>query len=219
MSLFRNSWDLPQALLLHSLRHLGQDGFFSTFVVEPLARCPRLLFATSWPASALIPMICFRMSSTGPCCDGASAAFFFLPWQVHPVAISVEQNFALNLRTPEFPFGVPGLSGRDQQRVESSRTLLQRVVQILLAVFSTGGHVCLGQPSSAFSWQDPSVQDFLAETAAVRSLLPAADFRFACSKSNLQRLLNHSTRFCVSFPIKGCRAIVALFGGFRSCNS
>ena len=80
------------------------------------------------------------------------------------------------LQTPEFRFGVPGLSGRDQQRVEASRTLLQRAVQILLAVFSTGGHVCLEQPSSAFSWQDPSVQDFLAETAAVCSVVPACSF-------------------------------------------
>ena len=80
------------------------------------------------------------------------------------------------LRTPEFPFRVPGLSGRDQQCVEASRTLLQRVVQILLAVFSTGGRVCLEQPSSAFSWQDPSVQDFLAETAAVCSVVPACSF-------------------------------------------
>ena len=72
------------------------------------------------------------------------------------------------LRTPEFPFGVPGLSDQDQRRVESSRTLLHRV--------GTGGHVCLEQPSSAFSWQDPSVQDFLAETAAVCSVVPACCF-------------------------------------------
>ena len=86
------------------------------------------------------------------------------------------------LRTPEFPFGVPGLADRDQRRVASSRTLLRRVVQILLAVFGTGGHVCLEQPSSAFSWQDPSVQDFLAETAAVCSVVPACCFGLSIHK-------------------------------------
>ena len=165
MSLCTNTWDRPQALLLRFLRRLGQDDFFWTFAVELLARYLKLLFATNWPASASIfcwtfPMICFRMSSKSPCCDGASAASLFLPWQVHRVAISAGQNFALE-----------ALSGRDQQRVESSRILLQRVIQILLAVFSTGGHVCLEHPSSAFSWQDPSVQDFLAETAALCSVV------------------------------------------------
>ena len=86
------------------------------------------------------------------------------------------------LRNPEFPFGVPRLSDRDQQRVESSRTLLHRVVQILLAVFGAGGHVCLEQPSSASSWQDPSVQDSLAETAAVCSVVPACCFGLSIHK-------------------------------------
>ena len=56
------------------------------------------------------------------------------------------------------------------------------MVQILLAVFGTGGHVCLEQPSSAFSWQDPSVQDFLAETAAVCSVVPACCFGLSIHK-------------------------------------
>ena len=183
MPLFRNGWYRPQAWLLQSPHHLGQGVFSSIFAVELLAHCPKLPFATSSPASALIfywtvLMVCFRMSSTSPCCDGASVAFFSSLWQVRLVAISVELSFALEVLSlsglRSFLLGF--LLGRDQQRVEASRALLQRVVQILLAVFSTGGHVCLEQPSSALSWQDPSAQDLLAQTAAVCSAVPACSF-------------------------------------------
>ena len=181
MPLFRHSCDLPQAWLLLS----PQDGFFLDLcsgATRPLfqaAFCNELacfsvdilldsshdllqdVFYESmlrWCFSGL-----FLFALAGPPCGDFSRA-------------KLRLGGPKPLRTPEFPFGVPGLSGRDQQRVETSHTLLQRVVQILLAVFSTGGHVCLEQPSSAFSWQDPSVQDFLAETAAVCSVVPACSF-------------------------------------------
>ena len=181
LSLFTNRWCLPQTFRLHCPRLLGLDGLFWIFVVELLARFFRRRFAcfsvdilldTShdllqdvfyesmlrWCFSGLFPF-----ALAGPPCGDFSRA-------------KLRPGGPKPLRTPEFPFGVPGLSERDQQRVESSHTLLHRVVQILLAVFSTGGHVCLEQPSSAFSWQDPSVQDFLAETAAVCSVVPACCF-------------------------------------------
>ena len=172
MPLFRKCRYLSQAWLLQSPYPLGQDAFFLTFAVGPAS-----VSIFYWT----VPMIYFRMSSTtSPCCDGASVAFFSSLWQVRLLAISVELSFALEVLSHSelrsSLFGVPGLSGRDQQRAEASRALLQRVVQILLAVFSTGGHVCLEQPSSAFSWQDSSVQDFLAETAAVCSVVPACSF-------------------------------------------
>ena len=212
LSLRWNHWGLSRTCPLQCLLLLGLDSFFWIFVVERLARFLRRPFATSWHASVwtffwTLPMTCFRTFSTSPCCDGASVAFFFFFALAGPPCgdfsrAKLRPGGPKPLRTPEFPFGVPGLSDRDQRRVECSRTLLHRVVQILLAVFSTGGHVCLEQPSSAFSWQDPSVQDFLAETAAVCSVVPACCFGL--------NMISVFTQFCFHAFISHTATSVAI---------
>ena len=100
-----NHRGLFQTCLLQCLLLLGRDSFFCIFVVEPLARFLRRPFVTSWRASVWIffwtlPMTCFRMYSTSPCCDGASVASLFLHWQVHLVVISVGQSFAPEALSP-----------------------------------------------------------------------------------------------------------------------
>ena len=171
-------------------------------------------------------MICFRMSSTSLCCDGASVAFFLLPWQVHLVAISVGQNFALEALSfcePQSLF----LGFLVSQNVTSSawNPVILSFIACLLAVFSTGGHVCLEQPSSAFSWQDPSVQDILAETAAVCSVVPACCFGlnihkkwlFASSLQDMSQLAGECNR--ASWEHENLVGKRDEWGGFRTQQS
>ena len=69
------------------------------------------------------------------------------------------------LRTPEHLNGVPGLSARNQLLVDSSRDLLERCCNLLLATFDGGGHFSLEQPPTAMSWEEPVVQALLLKSA------------------------------------------------------
>ena len=61
-----------------------------------------------------------------------------------------------------FPDNPPAL----QAKVESSRTLMQRTVQILLAVYHAGGHCALEQPRNSLAWREDFVQSFMQQIQA-----------------------------------------------------
>ena len=61
----------------------------------------------------------------------------------------------------EYINSVPGLSATDKDRAVSDRELLLRCAQVLLAVYTAGGHSVLQQPVDALSWLEPEVQAYL----------------------------------------------------------
>ena len=65
------------------------------------------------------------------------------------------------LRTPEFLDGRPDLTVNELQSVQDSNLMLTRCTQLATVTYSGGGHSLLEQPSSAMSWQEPVVQQFL----------------------------------------------------------
>ena len=67
------------------------------------------------------------------------------------------------LRTPEFLQGKPNLSSAQLLRVQESNVMLERCVSCLRLVISSGGHSHLEQPSTAMSWQEPVVQQYIQQ--------------------------------------------------------
>ena len=69
------------------------------------------------------------------------------------------------LRTPEFLQGLPDLNSMQLLKVQESNIMLERCIMCLRLVISSGGHGHLEQPSSAMSWQEPVVQQYLQQEA------------------------------------------------------
>ena len=69
------------------------------------------------------------------------------------------------LRTPEFLQGRPDLTSAQLLRVQESNIMLERCIICIRLVSSSGGHGHLEQPSSAMSWQEPVVQQYLQQEA------------------------------------------------------
>ena len=100
------------------------------------------------------------------------------------------------IRSPEFLNGFPENTQAQQQRVETSQKILYRSVCFLRAVFASGGHVSLEQPTSSMGWLEPFVQDFLSEVQATLAVVPACSvgvdvakqWLFASSFSAMQQL-------------------------------
>ena len=69
------------------------------------------------------------------------------------------------LRTPEFLQGRPDLTSAQLLRVQESNIMLERCIICIRLVSSSGGHGHLEQPSSAMSWQEPIVQQYLQQEA------------------------------------------------------
>ena len=67
------------------------------------------------------------------------------------------------LRTPEFLQGKPNLSSAQLLRVQESNVMLERCVACLRLVISSGGHSHLEQPSTAMSWDEPVVQQYIQQ--------------------------------------------------------
>ena len=100
------------------------------------------------------------------------------------------------LRTPTHLEGVPGLTSSELQRVQESSTILERCVTCLRITFQAGGHSHLEQPSSAMSWAESFVQQFLVECQCSCINLAACKFganwrkswMFAATFAELQSL-------------------------------
>ena len=100
------------------------------------------------------------------------------------------------IRSPDFLNGFPDNTRSQQQRVEVSQKLMYRSVCILRAVFASGGHASLEQPTNSMAWLEPFVQDFLSEVQATLSVIPACSvgvdvakqWLFASSFAPIQQL-------------------------------
>ena len=101
------------------------------------------------------------------------------------IDVSVDNNFELLLRIcfsglvwfafanpPVHEVTLPG----DNIGEELPTSVLDRCTTLLLAVFQSGGHVCLVQPSASQPWKQPLVQHFLLEISAACIVVDAADW-------------------------------------------
>ena len=77
------------------------------------------------------------------------------------------------VRSPEFLNGFPENTQLQQQHVDTSQKIMYRSVCILRAVFASGGHASLEQPTNSMAWLEPFVQDFLSEVQATLAVIPA----------------------------------------------
>ena len=100
------------------------------------------------------------------------------------------------LRTPDQSNGVPGLTFDQQLRLQSSATMLSRVVTCLILTYLSGGHCHLEQPSNAMSWLEPEDQSFISNVGIHCVMLAACAYHmdidkswiFATSLASLQQL-------------------------------
>ncbi|CAE7282105.1 unnamed protein product [Symbiodinium sp. CCMP2592] len=65
------------------------------------------------------------------------------------------------IRTPEHMSGVPDLSPSERQRLEQSKKVLVRTINLLLATYCAGGHVSLENPLNSMAWLEQEVREFL----------------------------------------------------------
>ena len=87
------------------------------------------------------------------------------------------------LRTPEFLAGRPDLTGPQLLKVQESNMMLERCVQCLCLVISSGGHAHLEQPSSAMSWEEPVVQQYIIRESCICVAIAACCFGRDWSKT------------------------------------
>ena len=87
------------------------------------------------------------------------------------------------LRTPDQLDGIPGLTFDQQLRLQSSATMLSRVVTCLILTYLSGGHCHLEQPSKAMSWLEPEVQPFIANVGIHCVMLAACAYNMDVDKS------------------------------------
>ena len=80
------------------------------------------------------------------------------------------------VRSPEFLDGLPDNTPVMQEKVLTSFTLLSRTVQLLMAVYQSGGHTSLEQPRNAMSWLEPVVRRYLQEVSADVNVVAACMF-------------------------------------------
>ncbi|CAE7282201.1 unnamed protein product [Symbiodinium sp. CCMP2592] len=100
------------------------------------------------------------------------------------------------LRTPEHLAGVPGLSSSEQERVDASRTLMERAVEILHATYKAGGHFSLENPANSMLWLEEAVRLLLQKANADVLVVAACAYgwdiskrwAFATSFRDMQRL-------------------------------
>ncbi|CAE7206607.1 unnamed protein product [Symbiodinium sp. CCMP2592] len=100
------------------------------------------------------------------------------------------------IRTPEHMSGVPDLSPSERQRLEQSKKVLVRTINLLLATYCAGGHVSLENPLNSMAWLEQEVREFLQHINADLNCVAACGYGmdvlkqwcFACSFRDLQQI-------------------------------
>ena len=85
-------------------------------------------------------------------------------------------------RSPQHLNGLPGNDAAAETRVQQSRTILERTIAILYAVYQSGGHVSLEQPRNSMSWSEPAAQGFMLDVSADLVVVAACAFGMAFGK-------------------------------------
>ena len=81
------------------------------------------------------------------------------------------------LRTPDQLDGIPGLTFSQQLKVQSSATMLSRVVTC------SGGHSHLEQPANAMSWLEPEVQSYISNVGTHCIMIAACAYNMDVNKA------------------------------------
>lgn len=87
------------------------------------------------------------------------------------------------LRSPEHLEGLPGLAPSDLLKVQDSHTILVNCIEALMITYSSGGDGHLEQPTTAMSWSEPCVQQWLMTAACHCINLPACNYGADWQKS------------------------------------
>ena len=124
-------------------------------------------------------------------------------------------------RSPQHLNGLPGNDAAAENGVQQSRTILERTIAILYAVYQSGGHVSLEQPRNSMSWLEPAAQGFMLDISADLVAVAACAFGMAFDKhwlfatswslQSLQSTCPHAAGFHDSFA-----GIQDASGGFLS---
>ena len=77
------------------------------------------------------------------------------------------------LRSPQHLHGLPGISPEDLLKVQDSHAMLSNCIQALMVTYASGGHGHLEQPTTAMSWSEPCVQQWLLTASCHCINLPA----------------------------------------------
>ena len=114
-------------------------------------------------------MTCWTISATraycGFCASGIVAYAGASPSCCEYSRLKLKPGGPQALRTPEFLQGRPDLTSAQLLRVQDSNIMLERCIICIRLVSSSGGHGHLEQPSSAMSWQEPVVPQYLQQEA------------------------------------------------------
>ncbi|CAE7251085.1 unnamed protein product [Symbiodinium sp. CCMP2592] len=95
------------------------------------------------------------------------------------------------LRTPEHLAGIPGLSSSEQERVDASRTLMERAVELLHATYKAGGHFSLENPANSMLWLEEAVRILLQKANADVLVAAACAYGWDISKRRFDMPFAH----------------------------
>ena len=87
------------------------------------------------------------------------------------------------LRTPDHLDGIPGLTYDQQLKVQSSATMLSRVVTCLTLTYLSGGHSHVEQPANAMSWLEPEVQSYISNVGVHCIMIAACAYNMDVDKA------------------------------------
>ena len=97
--------------------------------------------------------------------------------------LKLRPNRPQALRTPENLTSLPNLTPSDLQKVQDSHTMLSNCIQILMITCSAGGFGHLEQPTTAMSWSEPCVQQWILSASCSCVNFPACQFGADWQKS------------------------------------
>ena len=87
------------------------------------------------------------------------------------------------LRTPDQSDGIPGLTYDQQLKVQSSASMLSRVVTCLILTYLSGGHSHVEQPANAMSWLEPEVQSYISNVGVHCIMIAACAYNMDVDKA------------------------------------
>ena len=87
------------------------------------------------------------------------------------------------LRSPQHLDGLPGLAPEDLLKVQDSHAMLSHCIQALTVTYASGGDGHLEQPTTAMSWSEPCVQQWLLTASCHCINLPACLYGVDWQKS------------------------------------
>ena len=134
------------------------------------------------------------------CFSGAVGYGSFSPSCGEYSRLKLREGGPRALRTPQHLDGIPNLSADDLTKVQESHIMFSRCALGARAVFASGGHSHVEQPSGAMSWQEPIIQQFISEASCTCAVAAACQY----GKDWYKSWLFASTSRCISSLACSC---------------